>query len=163
MASQQRLVNHQFASAESIVDTLRTGRLAQQLCALQILKSWSAPVDEIDPWQPETLQADKLEPLIQWVRKLPSTPETDKAVGPPMPGLDDDAIDALVTRYVLSTDAARPALLAELVHSGPSLLPLVRQRIAAQGDLSDSQHVALRELLYHALAGNKPDCEALGY
>ena len=76
-AAQRRLTGSRSVSASAVVDTLRTGRLSQQLCALNILQAWQAPVVDIDPWQPETIDAKSVQPLIEWLRDLPGS-ESEK-------------------------------------------------------------------------------------
>ena len=76
-AAERRLIGSRSVAAPALVETLRTGRLSQQLCALNILQTWQAPVAKIDPWQPETIDAESLQPLIEWLKNVPAS-ETEK-------------------------------------------------------------------------------------
>jgi thiol-disulfide isomerase/thioredoxin len=83
-AAMERLAGHPRRSADALVQILKTGRLVQQLCACDVLRRWSAPLEGIDPWQPQTLETDEFEALLDWARhrietldaEEPKTPDT---------------------------------------------------------------------------------------
>ena len=159
-AAQQRLVVDR-RSAAKVVDALRSGGLSQQLSALQILQSWNAPITTIDPWRPETLGGDSLQSLIEWVRKEPDSDETAPEAEPSQSLSAEDA-NQLITRFLASSGATRDGLIAQAVTAGKSLLPEVRQRLANSSELDDAQRIALRELHYQLLAGEKTRLESSG-
>lgn len=159
-AAQQRLVVDR-RSAAKVVDALRSGGLSQQLSALQILQSWNAPITAIDPWRPETLGGDSLQSLIDWLRKEPDSDETAPEAEPSQSLSAEDA-NQLITRFLASIGATREGLIGQAVTGSKSLLPVVRQRLANSSELDDAQRIALRELHYQLLAGEKTRLESSG-
>lgn len=159
-AAQQRLIVDR-RSAAKVVDALRSGGLSQQLSALQILQSWNAPITAIDPWRPETLGGDSLQSLIEWLREEPDSDRTAPAAEPRQSLSTEDA-NQLITRFLASSGATRKGLIAQAVTASKSLLPEVRQRLANSSELDDAQRIALRELRYQLLAGEKTRLESSG-
>lgn len=53
-------------SQTEVVNLFQSGTLSQRLAAKEVLKKWNAPVDEFDPWEPESFDASKLESLKTW-------------------------------------------------------------------------------------------------
>lgn len=159
-AALQRLVVDR-RSAAKVVDALRSGGLAQQLGAIQILQAWKAPVSSIDPWRPETLGGDSFVALIEWLRTEPESERTGLEAEPSQSLSAEDA-NQLLTRFLASAGATRKGLIAQAVSVGKSLLPEVRQRIANSSELDDAQRIALRELHYQLLAGEKTRLESSG-
>ena len=154
-AAQKRLSKARENSEGMVVDVLRGGRLAQQLCALQILQTWQAPVGSVDPWRPATINSDVTETLVQWLRR---ERDTDSAVAEsemrPKP-LDEAKVTDLMARLLANRNGNREGLMAEAVSYGDALIPDVRFRLASAGDLDDSNRTVLRELLYRLLVGVK--------
>jgi thiol-disulfide isomerase/thioredoxin len=154
-AAQRRLSSSRSVSAPVLVDTLRSGRLSQQLCALNILQSWQAPVSAIDPWQPDSIDAESVQPLIEWLRSLPtSDAEKPKAEIESMP-IDEAAASACIEKLLNDNVGVRANLMAEATLLGKGLIPSIRMRIANGSELDDSQRITLRELLYRLLVGDK--------
>ena len=54
----------------AVVKALQDGSLSAQLAALEILRHWKAPVDELDPWQPSTFSETVWRGLQQWLAEL---------------------------------------------------------------------------------------------
>lgn len=154
-AAQKRLSNARDDSEGMVVDALRGGRLAQQLCAMQILQSWQAPVASVDPWRPATINSELSETLVQWLRR-----ERDKdgvivaREGASKP-LDEAKVLDLMARLLAKRIDNREGLMAEAVSHGDALVPEVRLRLANVGELDDSNRQRLRELLYQLLVGDK--------
>lgn len=63
----RRLSDAQEVSAKPVIDVLKAGRLSQKLCAIDILRSWGAPVEGLDPWQPESISSEVVEELSCWM------------------------------------------------------------------------------------------------
>jgi Thioredoxin len=71
-AAQQRLIPHRSLSASAVVEIFKTGRLVQQLAAMQILSAWKAPIESLDPWTPSTVTDERLSLLGDWLESIPS-------------------------------------------------------------------------------------------
>ena len=48
------------------IELLNSKRLADQLSAIQLLRRWKAPVEELDPWIPGSIDEQTIETLRQW-------------------------------------------------------------------------------------------------
>ncbi len=63
-----RLAKNKDLSARPLVDVLSAGNLSQKISALEILEKWSAPISGMDPWEPDTISAERLAILGDWIR-----------------------------------------------------------------------------------------------
>ena len=63
-----RLAKNMELSARPLVDVLSAGNLSQKIAALEILEKWTAPIAGIDPWVPESISAERLSILSDWIR-----------------------------------------------------------------------------------------------
>ncbi len=161
-AASRRLEGHRSATAGKVVDLLRTGSLGGQLMALEILESWGAPVDGIDPWIPATLQSTSLEPLLGWLREIP---EHDGDSDQDRVGSDelDPEIAAQRVRDLLDAPAVRRQEIAEQAVSGGIAVAEHISLILHQSDaLRDEQRQLLREVRYRILAGPTTRLESIG-
>ena len=164
-AAIERLAAHGRVSAGPMVQILKTGRLAQQLAACEVLHRWRAPVETIDPWQPDTLRGEQFVPLIDWARRRMDAGEA--AIEPPgqsadVPTLDVQSASDLLQRLMKAEPADRPSLMAQLIGMGPPLVVEVRSRLAHADSLDDATRERLRELLYHLLASRQLRMEQTG-
>jgi thioredoxin-like negative regulator of GroEL len=64
-----RLVKCPIIAKKPIVASLLDGNLSQKIVALEILEKWSAPVSGLDPWQPDTINADRMKLIADWVEQ----------------------------------------------------------------------------------------------
>ena len=53
-------------AASPAIELLATGKLGEQLAALQLLRDWDAPVEGIDPWEPDSISDDRAAKLRAW-------------------------------------------------------------------------------------------------
>ncbi len=148
-AAQTRLAGQRGRAANALMQALRSGGLAQKLSALEILHDWDAPVQGIDPWQPESLTDKAFEPLLQWLRALEELKDET-----PVDGESQASVDPAVASNVLINVQKTPgeATMAAAVKIGIGLIPDVRQRLAGAGEIAESETIALQELLYRLLA-----------
>lgn len=123
------------------------GTLVTRLTALEILSGWKAPVADLDPWQPRTVTAERLEALEEWAESLPASPAPDPDGDPAATAADKGSPRAAMLtpadleearREIAKLEAADPieleAIGARLAHRGPLLLPEVqaqRERAAS--------------------------------
>ncbi len=63
-----RLAKNMELSAGPLVKVLSQGNLSQKISALEILEKWSAPIAGIDPWEPESINEERLAILGDWIR-----------------------------------------------------------------------------------------------
>ncbi|MEZ6088987.1 MAG: hypothetical protein R3C05_13370 [Pirellulaceae bacterium] len=109
-AAIQRLSNARRQSASAVVDTLRGGRLGQQLAALEVLTAWNAPVHGIDPWEPGSIDPSKSQPLIEWLRAEANRPDSTPSI--PQPRLDDAAANEILKTYLRAAETDVPSAIA---------------------------------------------------
>ncbi|HUT13827.1 MAG TPA: HEAT repeat domain-containing protein [Thermoguttaceae bacterium] len=141
-AAVRRLLSHPQAARDAVVEEFREGKLAVRLAALELLRSWQAPVDELDPWRPESITEQRLAALDEWLKTdiegWKSAPET----------LSDDQLESLrqqIDRMLKGTDEEAAAARARLARWGPALLPEVYQRLKQAATDEDRQRLlALR-------------------
>ncbi len=63
----ERLFKNRDFSARPVIETLAAGNLSQKLGALEILEKWSAPIAGLDPWEPDTINSERLDRLGRWL------------------------------------------------------------------------------------------------
>jgi thioredoxin-like negative regulator of GroEL len=63
-----RLAKNKNLSARPLVELLSQGNLSQKIAALEILEKWSAPISGMDPWEPDSISAERLAILGDWLR-----------------------------------------------------------------------------------------------
>ncbi len=63
-----RLAKNKGLSARPLMDVLSAGNLSQKIAALEILEKWSAPIAGIDPWEPDSISAERLAILGDWLQ-----------------------------------------------------------------------------------------------
>ncbi len=154
-AAQKRLTQARNDSEGLVVDALRVGRLAQQLCALQILQSWKAPVATVDPWRPGTINTEITETLVQWLRRARDKDGALVANDAAAMPLNEAKVVELMARLLSKHNDKRDGVMAEAVNFGDALVPEVRMRLANTGAIDDSERTVLRELLYRLLVGDR--------
>ena len=64
----ERLATNKGFSARPLVEILEAGNLSQKIAAIEILEKWSAPVAGMDPWEPDTINAQGLTALEEWLK-----------------------------------------------------------------------------------------------
>ena len=142
-----RLARYSAATREVTIETLQAPRLIAQLCALEVLRTWNAPIEGLDPWQPATMTKERLTTLRDWAKEQPND-----AVDVAEEELTDqrrEEAQQLIERLV-SAQGNSESLLARLRRYGPGLLPLVRQRHANAE--TDQQRALLGTLRYWLVA-----------
>lgn len=146
-AALRRLTPHRQASAAAVVTAFETGSLSVRLTGLELLKRWGAPVDGLDPWQPETLTNDRFGVLRSWVETTaddaPAIASGTAATQPSEGELDD--AERAIDRMILADDAEAVAIREQLARFGRTLLPAVYAKLRdAQSDRARERLTALR-------------------
>ncbi|MEX0714926.1 MAG: HEAT repeat domain-containing protein [Pirellulales bacterium] len=123
-AAIERLLPYQQLAAPAIVELFAEGRLGQRLAALEALSHWKAPLDDLDPWRPETLSQDRLDELRRWAGEPPAL-AAESTLSPE----DLAAAEQEIVRFVEAEPAEAEAIAARLARAGPALLPQVYARL----------------------------------
>lgn len=153
-AATQRLMEARAVSAKAVITLLGNGRLSQQLCAIDILRSWGAPVANLDPWEPNSILTRHIDELNAWVESLPAPADSSPEPTAEVP-IDPEKIKDTVTRWLLEPESKRRGLLSEVMSYGQAVVPELRARLSSATDISDAQRTQLRELLMLNLASRK--------
>lgn len=160
-SASRRLREHRSVTAGPVVDQLRNGTLGSQLTALEILEAWNAPVDDLDPWIPETISEERIQPLLQWVRSVAAERGSDELTASSQ--TLDERSAARIVRELIEAPAVRQRELAEqAVAGGLPVAEQVEQLLSALDSLSDDQRQRLRMVRYRILAGPATRIESAG-
>lgn len=60
------LIAHPQQVAASVIDAFEKPKLRTRLAALDVLRRWTAPVEGLDPWQPDSITQARIEQLRTW-------------------------------------------------------------------------------------------------
>ncbi len=139
-AAIRRLAPYPSVAAIVAVNAMKDGNLATRLSVLELLSQWGAPVDGLDPWQPDTINDDRLASLITWARE----PHADADGTRDAPDIEAARED--ITRLLRAETQADVLVVRErLVRYGVSLLPEIDARLlTAAGDDANQRLMALR-------------------
>ena len=66
-AAISRLAPYPEAAAPLVIARFSAGSLSEQLAALELLTTWRAPAEGLDPWIPDSLTAERLARLDDWL------------------------------------------------------------------------------------------------
>lgn len=122
----RRLKPYREAAAAAVLKAFREGNLAVKLTALEVLREWKAPVDEMDPWRPATLTDERMAALEKWIEtaagQQPARPEklSEEQLAAARQSLD---------RMLKAAPAEADAMVERLARLGPALLPEVYDRL----------------------------------
>ena len=147
-AAIQRLLPYPNDGAKEVVESFTDGPLAEQLCSLELLAEWKAPVEGLDPWQPATLSLEKLTSLTKWAEQT-DHPSQDEAE------LTEDELNSAgqeIDKLLSATLVESRAIRHRLARYGTQLLPEVKQRLKSAA--TDGDRERLTALRYHLVAPN---------
>ncbi len=141
-----RLRPHPDVGAAVAVQAFGEGSLAERLTALELLDAWGAPVEEVDPWKPETIDADLLARLDAWLDEAAGA-----AAAPPEPPAELSHEQRAVAgeeidRMLRGTDAEAAAARDRLARFGPGLAEEVDRRLAEAATDRDRERLAALRL-----------------
>ncbi|MEI8382641.1 MAG: HEAT repeat domain-containing protein [Planctomycetota bacterium] len=121
-AAVRRLMPYRAETADAVVKALRQEKLSSRLSAIELLREWRAPLDDLDPWRPETLTAERLGRIDEWLltvatKEIAPWSLTAAALADARFDIDQllkaDAVTAAATRERLARH--KTALLPEVV------------------------------------------------
>lgn len=81
-AAVRRLTPFPVESAELVVEVLKKEKLGAQLTSIELLREWEAPIDQLDPWQPESMTPERFERIGDWLAKLSAKENTQRVISP---------------------------------------------------------------------------------
>ncbi|MDB5174042.1 MAG: trxA 4 [Phycisphaerales bacterium] len=158
-AAVHRLTPFPQAAAGAVAAVFEKGNLKTRLSALDLLTEWGAPTKGIDPWEPRTIDAARLEAIRKWATSV--KPPATQPSGPPAL-LDSSRLDGARHDLAALLRASDPpevrVLLDRLARVGPALLPEVLDRIKRA--TSDHDRERLTAVRYRLVA---TDSLALGW
>ncbi len=148
-AAIRRLLPYPQVSRAAAIKAFREGKLAARLAAWELLHQWQAPLDGLDPWQPESFTDERLAELEAWgtaaVEEHPSEPK-------------DLSQQELVTareqidRMLRATPAEAEAIRERLARLRSTLLPEVYQQLKAA--VTDDDRERLLALRYRLVSSD---------
>lgn len=143
----RRLAPWPALAARPIAEAFASGNLRTRLAMLDLLQEWHAPVAGLDPWQPETIDANKLGALRGWAASV-----KPPATGPALP--DSSRMETAQDDIAALLRSTRPdeagAISARLARFGAALLPVVSQRL--KDSATDRDRERLTALRYRLVA-----------
>jgi len=125
-AAIRRLLPHPDVARLAVVEAFGEGSLAVRLAGLELLDRWQAPIADVDPWDPETITAERLAALDAWA----AAPVGDAAAKPEK--LSDEQLTAArqsIVRMLRGTEAEAVAIGERLARLGETLLPEVYEQL----------------------------------
>jgi len=148
----RRLAPYPDLASAGAIKTLREGKLAARLAALELLREWRAPIDGLDPWIPKTITPDRLAALEKWSQQT-----APKPAGLPEPkelsGEQLAEARRQIDRMLKADDGETAAIRHRLAGLGASLLPEVYARLSRAATDADRQR--LLALRYRLVASDR--------
>jgi HEAT repeat protein len=135
-AAVETLGTEQDAAAAVVVEALAQGKLAARLGALEVLRSWGAPLEGLDPWKPGTVM-----PAVDRLRQWAAQAQAGQELRTPSP---EEAERDLQTWTTADEGPEALAAYQRLGRAGGDLLPKVRSLISPAWDRRDERLTALR-------------------
>lgn len=140
----RRLAPFPAMAREHVIHALREGSLASRLTALELLTQWKAPVEQIDPWQPESLTDARLAALEKW-----SQTELDlnflAKEHEVLPAEQQTILKDDLQKLLAASDAEAAVIRERIARLGPAALPVVVEQLAAAAADRDRERLlALR-------------------
>jgi len=141
-AAVRRLLPYPDGAREAVVRAFEKGNLSARLAAMELLSAWKAPVEKLDPWQPDSLTAERLAALAKWAAgPLPKPAVAPEKLTEAQWAEARRELDRLLRVAPSDADAIRE----HLARFGPALLPEVYERLKRAATDEDRQRLlALR-------------------
>ncbi|MCA9268559.1 MAG: hypothetical protein KDA41_08820, partial [Planctomycetales bacterium] len=141
-ASISRLAAVPEKAAAAVVAAFADGNLSEQLACIELLSLWNAPVDDLDPWIPASLSADKLQRLDGWLgeHNFEASNRSEELSAAQL-----IEIRRLLTNMLTADATSAAAMREQLARMGTVTLPLVRDALAeATSDVERSRLLAAK-------------------
>ena len=147
-AAIRRLSAWPDVSRDAVVQAFSQGTLTARLASLDVLEQWKAPVEGLDPWQPESFTPERLARLEKWKHgkvAAAAAPTVLTAAGLTAAGRQ-------IERMLAADEAEATAIRHRLAPLGQALLPEVYQRL--KDAATDQDRRRLLTLRYRLVAGD---------
>ncbi|WP_417847177.1 HEAT repeat domain-containing protein [Thalassoglobus sp.] len=133
-----RLVPFPEIAAAHVVAKLRDGTLSERLSSLELLSAWKAPVDQIDPWIPESVNESRLAKLNTWLEDQSSGANQANDGLTPVEIVEAERL----LRLMVTVDAAAAASMREqLSRMGNGVLPFLKEALLSTDDPVDTERL----------------------
>lgn len=150
-AAIQRLIPYPDASAALVVNAFSEGSLSSQLAALELLREWKAPIKGLDPWNPQSISAERLKELSIWI--------TESDLSQPLPKKKEltpaelESCQKMISSILSATPEEARAVRERLSRFGSLLLPEVTTRLKTVE--TDEDRERLTALRYRLVAADR--------
>ena len=145
----RRLLPFPQVASELTVLAFLDGNLSARLSAMELLKEWKAPLDEIDPWQPATLTPERSAALDAWQKEAAKSTEPTPQQELTAEQRAETATE--ISRMLKASDAEAEAIRERLARRGAASLSLVYDKLKVVATDHDRQR--LQALRYRLVAG----------
>jgi HEAT repeat protein len=164
------LLRRPDVAAAKAVESFEKGKLTARLAVFELLSGWKAPLDGIDPWNPDTVTPQRLAAIKKWAAEQKDKPAVTAPTSRPTTGpastrpvvesapaeLPPDVLAAANRDINLLLAAAGGfdvrALRERIARVGPALLPEVSARLKAAAN--EEERVRLAALRYRISASD---------
>ncbi len=149
-ASIRRLLPHGDVARLAVVEAFGEGSLAVRLAGLELLGLWQAPIEQLDPWIPETITDERLATLDKWAAE----PMAEASAKPEK--LSDEQLASArgsIDRMLRGTAAEATAIRERLARLGEALLPEVYEQLETTA--TDRQRQRLAALRYRLVTSDR--------
>jgi HEAT repeat protein len=138
-AALRRLLAHRAKAAAAVVKALSHKTLAVRLTAIDLLDSWKAPVEGVDPWRVETITKERVAALEAWAAR----PDAAAATAPALDEQRRAEARDLIWRMLQAADEDVAAVRERLARYGAALLPDIYAALAAAETDRDRHRLTL--------------------
>ena len=145
----RRLLPFPQVASELTVLAFLDGNLSTRLSAMELLKEWKAPLDQIDPWQPATVTPERSAALEAWQKEAANSIEPT----PQQEFTAEQQAEAAteITRMLNASDTEAEAIRERLARWGAISLPQVYDKLKTV--TTDHERQRLQALRYRLVAG----------
>ena len=150
-AAIQRLIPYPDTAAPLVVSAFSDGSLSSQLSALELLREWNAPVEGLDPWNPNSLSLERLQKLTDWIEQIEITQES--LVRKKLTPIELDSSRKMIDSLLTATPEEARAIRERLARFDRVLLPEVTTRLKFVE--TDQEHERLTALRYRLVAPDR--------
>ncbi len=139
------LIAHPQKVASSVIEAFEKPKLRTRIAALDVLRRWTAPIDGLDPWQPDTITDRRIAQLKEWTETFQNQKELHAKLSAEAHVEAELELDRLVRR-----GEVREGVIESLGLTGQELRPSVDQRLKTE--TTDTARERLSSVLYRLVA-----------
>ncbi len=139
------LIAHPKKVASNVVEAFAQPKLRTRLAALDVLRRWTAPVDGLDPWQPDSITDDRVNRLRDWTDSFAQQDQLHAKLQQDAREEAELELDRLVRR-----GPVREGVIESLGLVGSELIPSVDERLVTE--TTDAARERLGAVKYRLVA-----------